>query len=82
MAPGEEQSLWFLRTIFKFLGIPEIDPRNRFRQAGNRFLGSFKGFQIQALAGLYDNPISTQFLAPIECYKFQHWPSTFNFLKV
>jgi hypothetical protein len=23
------------------------EPRNRFRQAGNRFLGSLKGFQIQ-----------------------------------
>jgi hypothetical protein len=25
------------------------EPRNRFRQAGNRFLGSLKGLQIRAL---------------------------------
>jgi hypothetical protein len=37
------------------------------RQVGNRFLGSKKGLHIRALAGWYDNPISTRFLAHIDC---------------
>ncbi len=37
------------------------------RQAGNRFLGSIKGLKIRALAGWYDNPIPSRFLAPIDC---------------
>jgi hypothetical protein len=32
------------------------------RQAGNRFLGSFKALQIRALEDRYDNPIPTRFL--------------------
>jgi hypothetical protein len=39
------------------------------RRAGNRFLGSLKGLQIRALAGRYDKPIPTRFLAPIDCLK-------------
>jgi hypothetical protein len=39
------------------------------RQAGNRFLSSLKGLQIRALAGRYDHPIPTRFLAPIYCLK-------------
>jgi hypothetical protein len=39
------------------------------RQAGNRFLGSFKGLQIRALVGQYDNPIPARFLAPMDCSK-------------
>ncbi len=38
-------------------------------QAGNRFFGFLKGLQIQALAGQYDNPIPTRFLAPIDWFK-------------
>jgi hypothetical protein len=38
-------------------------------QAGNRFLASLKSLQIRALAGWYDNPIPTRFLAPIDCLK-------------
>jgi hypothetical protein len=41
------------------------------RQVGNRFLGSLKGLQIRALAGRYDNPIHTRFLAPIDCLKIK-----------
>jgi hypothetical protein len=51
------------------------------RQAGNRFLGSFKDLQIRAqesfqgidsasLAGRYDNSVPTRFLAPIYVQKF------------
>ncbi len=36
------------------------------RQAGNRYMGSFKGLQIRAL---YDNPIPTGFLGPTDCSK-------------
>ncbi len=43
------------------------------REAGNRFLDSLKDLQIRALAGRYDNPIPTQFLAPIDCLKIQQW---------
>jgi hypothetical protein len=39
------------------------------RRAGNRFLCSLKGLQIRALAGRYDNPIPTRFLALIDCSK-------------
>jgi hypothetical protein len=38
-------------------------------QAGNRFLGSLKALQIRDLAGRYDNPIPTRFLALIDCSK-------------
>ncbi len=37
--------------------------------AGNRFLGSFRGLQILALAGRYDNPIPPRYLAPIDSLK-------------
>jgi hypothetical protein len=39
------------------------------RQAGNRYLGSLKGLQIRTLAGRYDFPIPTRFLALIDCSK-------------
>jgi hypothetical protein len=35
----------------------------------NRCLSVHKRLQIWALAGRYDNPIPTQFLAPVECLK-------------
>jgi hypothetical protein len=38
--------------------------------AGNRFLGFFRGLQKKyGLWRVYDNPIPTQFLAPIDCSK-------------
>ncbi len=36
-------------------------------------LGLRKSLKIWALVGPYDNPITTQFLAPIDCLKLQHW---------
>jgi hypothetical protein len=46
-------------------------------------LGLLKSLKIWALAGRYDNPIPTQFLAPIDCYKIpalvNEWPSGYMF---
>ncbi len=39
------------------------------RHAENRFLGFLKGLQIRALACRNDNPISTRFLSPTDCFK-------------
>jgi hypothetical protein len=39
-----------------------------FREPGNRFQG-INSARICILAGRYDNPISTRFLAPIDCLK-------------
>ncbi len=54
----------YLLTFFK-------KPRNRFPAWRNRFLGMIPvlRLQIRALAGRYDNPLLTRFLAPIDCLK-------------
>jgi hypothetical protein len=53
---------------------PFKKPRNRFPAWRNRSLGIdsrlHKRLQIRALAGRYDNPIPTRFLALIDCSKF------------
>ncbi len=76
---GIESAMSNKMKIFKaetaFLNFKEPITRNRFtsngfRQTRNRFLGSLKGLQIQALTGPYDNPIPTLFLAPIDVLNF------------
>ncbi len=48
--------MWFMLTEPEFInvrGAQEPIPRNRFRSAGNRFLGSLKDLQIRALKLVY-----------------------------
>jgi hypothetical protein len=63
--PLSIQSLWAtlnLNLSPNFLTLKE--PRNRFQ--------GIKSASLCSLAGRYDNPIPTRFLAPIDCLKFQH----------
>jgi hypothetical protein len=58
--------------IFKLLRSPGVDSLSQYFQTflepRNRFQG-MNSASLCSLAGLYDNPIPTRFLAPIDCLK-------------
>ncbi len=70
MTDAYECRLWFerCRNYYLFLYISEPVFLNVYG-ARNRFLG-MNSASLCSLAGRYDNPIHTRFLAPIDCLKF------------
>ncbi len=61
MCPRGHTYYLYITFIPHGIGLTFKDSRNRFQEIDSASLFS--------LAGRYDNPIPTRFLAPIDCYK-------------